>query len=61
MVSTLKKKMKKMKCLIDENSKEELIFKPTDKYLWNEQKGSLYMFTTTYQFYEIQINTQSFK
>ncbi len=50
-----------MKCLIDENSKEELIFKPTDKYLWNEQKGSLYMFTTTYQFYEIQIDTQSYK
>lgn len=61
MVSIVKNKMKKMKCLLDENSKEELIFKSTDKYIWNEAKSCLYMFTASYQFYELKIPTATFK
>lgn len=37
---------------------EQFLFHLTDKYEWNEKEGYLYIFTASYQFYEVKINTE---
>lgn len=43
----------------EENSAEEFAFQENDKYVWNEARQRLYIFTATHQFFEIKINMEN--
>ena len=58
MMNTRIQKIKKTCIVVEDSIAQEFIFNSTDKYEWNEEEGYLYIFTATYQFYEVKINTE---
>lgn len=52
-------KLKKVTIVQEENSAEEFAFQENDKYVWNEARQRLYIFTATHQFFEIKINMEN--
>ena len=58
MMNTRTQKIKKMSIIVEDSMADEFLFNSTDKYEWNEEEGYLYLFTATFQFYEIKINKE---
>ena len=55
-------KIKKMSAVLqNHNSHEEYIFKQTDEYAWSEKESCLFIFTASYQMYELKINVDDMK